>query len=53
MPRKFVIYTDLDGTLLDHVTYTFHPALDALELIEKKKIPLIISTSKTRPEIEF
>jgi mannosyl-3-phosphoglycerate phosphatase len=53
MPEKFVIYTDLDGTLLDHVTYSFHPALEALEQIREKKIPLIICTSKTRPEIEF
>jgi len=53
MPEKFVIYTDLDGTLLDHVTYSFHPALEALEQIRGKKIPLIICTSKTRPEIEF
>lgn len=53
MPEKFVIYTDLDGTLLDHVTYSFHPALEALEQIGEKKIPLIICTSKTRPEIEF
>ena len=53
MLKKFVIYTDLDGTLLDHVTYTFHPALDALEFVEKKNVPLIICTSKTRLEIEF
>jgi mannosyl-3-phosphoglycerate phosphatase len=53
MPKKFLIYTDLDGTLLDHDTYSFHPAEAALKLLENRNIPLIICTSKTRAEIEF
>ena len=53
MPKNYLLYTDLDGTLLDHDTYSFHPALEALELLEKKNIPLILCTSKTRAEIEF
>jgi len=53
MPKNYLIYTDLDGTLLDHDTYSFHPALEALKLLEKKNIPLIVCTSKTRAEIEF
>lgn len=53
MPKDSVVYTDLDGTLLDHETYSFHPAKEALELLEKKGIPLVICTSKTRAEIEF
>lgn len=31
--RKLVIFTDLDGTLLDRNTYSFEPALPALNLI--------------------
>jgi len=50
---KEVIFTDLDGTLLDHKTYSYSKAKKALTLIKKKKIPLIICTSKTRVEIEF
>jgi len=50
---KYVIFTDLDGTLLDRRTYSFEPALPALRLIRLKSIPLIFSSSKTRAEIEL
>jgi len=50
--RKLVIFTDLDGTLLDRNTYSFEPALPALNLIKQKGVPLILSSSKTRAEIE-
>jgi mannosyl-3-phosphoglycerate phosphatase len=50
---KFVIFTDLDGTLLDQDSYSFEHALPALRAIRGKGIPLVFSSSKTRPEIEF
>jgi len=50
--KNYVIFTDIDGTLLDYKTYSYKPALSALELIRKQKIPLIFCTSKTRAEIE-
>lgn len=50
---KPIIFTDLDGTLLDRETYTFEPALPALHILQEKGIPLILSSSKTRAEIEF
>jgi len=49
---KPVIFTDLDGCLLDRETYSFEPAQAALRLIRKKKIPLIPVSSKTRVEME-
>lgn len=49
--RKFILFTDLDGTLLDHETYSFAAAEEALSLVKSKRIPLIIVTSKTRTEI--
>jgi len=49
---KPIIFTDLDGTLLDK-RYSFSDALPALNKIKKRGIPLIICTSKTRAEIEF
>ena len=52
MPN-YVIFSDLDGTLLDHNTYSFDAAKQALELIEHREIPLILCTSKTRGEIEY
>jgi len=51
--RKLVIFTDLDGTLLDQTTYSFKPAQSALHLIRQKDIPLVLSSSKNRAEMEF
>lgn len=50
---KLLIFTDLDGTLLDRDTYSFEPAEPALRVIRQKDIPLILSSSKTRAEIEL
>ncbi|MBI5055720.1 MAG: HAD-IIB family hydrolase [Nitrospirae bacterium] len=50
--KKSIIFTDLDGTLLDYSDYSFEAALPALQLIKEKNIPLIICSSKTRKEIE-
>jgi mannosyl-3-phosphoglycerate phosphatase len=50
---KKIIFTDLDGTLLDSDTYSYEKANNALRLLKKKEIPLIFCTSKTRAEIEF
>ncbi len=49
---KTVIFTDLDGTLLDHEDYTYRGALQALERIRRDALPLIFVTSKTRSEVE-
>lgn len=49
--RKPIIFTDLDGTLLDQRDYSFSAALSALKKIEEMKIPLIINSSKTCAEI--
>jgi mannosyl-3-phosphoglycerate phosphatase len=48
-----VVFTDLDGTLLDHETYSYSSAQEALDLLERKQIPLILCSSKTRAEIEL
>ncbi len=50
--NKVVIFTDLDGTLLDSQTYSFEAARDALSEIEKMAIPLVIVSSKTGAEIQ-
>jgi mannosyl-3-phosphoglycerate phosphatase len=49
---KSVIFTDLDGTLLHPKTYSFEEARAALREIVKRKIPLVLCSSKTRAEIE-
>ncbi len=48
-----VIFTDLDGTLLDHETYSFSAAVPALEILNERGIPLVFCSSKTRAEIEY
>ena len=45
-----VIYTDLDGTLLDHHTYAFDEALETIKALKDRGIPIIPCTSKTRAE---
>ena len=48
-----VVFTDLDGTLLEHSTYSFAEAQPALDLLKNRGIPLVICTSKTRSEVEL
>jgi mannosyl-3-phosphoglycerate phosphatase len=50
---NIIIFTDLDGTLLNHDDYSFEDALPALDKIKKSGIPLILTTSKTRREVEL
>jgi len=50
---KTVIFTDLDGTFLNHNDYSFSESSEALSLIFKKNIPLIFTTSKTKIEVEL
>jgi mannosyl-3-phosphoglycerate phosphatase len=47
---SFIIFTDLDGTLLSYNNYSFHEALDALAYIKEYSIPCIVTTSKTFKE---
>ena len=46
-----LIFTDLDGSLLDHNTYSFDPAAELLLQLEQQQIPVIPVTSKTRAEV--
>ena len=52
LPANIVIFTDLDGTLLDHHTYSWAAAEEALAEIERRRVPWVIVTSKTRAEVE-
>lgn len=50
--QNCLIFSDLDGTLLDHKSYSFSKAKPALKLIKEKEIPLILTSSKTHSEIK-
>ena len=45
------IFTDLDGTLLDH-RYSWEPAAECLAELRRRGVPVILCTSKTRLETE-
>lgn len=47
-----VVFTDLDGTLLDAATYSAAAAGEALAALRRRGIPLVLVSSKTRAEIE-
>lgn len=49
---NWIIVTDLDGTLLDHHTYSFEAAIETLEKLQKYNVPVVINSSKTASEIE-
>ena len=51
MFKKALVYSDLDGTLLDHHTYSFAPALPMLKKLYTANIPVIPNTSKTFAEL--
>ncbi|PHQ24223.1 mannosyl-3-phosphoglycerate phosphatase [Marinobacter guineae] len=52
MPRPhLLIFSDLDGTLLDHDDYRWQPAGPALAKLRAAGIPLVLNSSKTLPEI--
>lgn len=47
-----VVFTDLDGTLLDHASYDWSPARPALRRLSQLGVPVILSSSKTGAEIK-
>jgi len=49
--NNYLIFTDLDGTLLDHKNYSFKEANEMLSFIKRTNTPLIIVTSKTKDEV--
>lgn len=50
---RFIVFTDLDGTLLDHHDYGYAAARPALDRLRAAEIPLILNSSKTRDEISL
>jgi mannosyl-3-phosphoglycerate phosphatase len=47
-----IFFSDLDGTLLDHDSYSWAAAEEALAEIERRRLPLVLVSSKTRAEME-
>ena len=51
-PPSHLVFTDLDGTLLDHQTYGWGEAVSALEYCRENNVPVILVSSKTRAEMD-
>lgn len=47
----YLIFTDLDGTLLGHDTYTYTENLELIRQL-KRRYPIILCSSKTALEIK-
>src|SRR3989442_653022 len=47
-----VVFTDLDGCLLDEETGTYEAADPALQALRRAEVPLVLCTGKTRAEVE-
>lgn len=50
MKKNLIIFTDLDGTLLDHDSYSWSAATPALSLAAEHCVPVVPCTSKTFAE---
>ena len=51
-PVQLIVFTDMDGSLLDHYTYSHAAADNLLNRLENRRIPVAPVTSKTRAEVE-
>jgi len=47
---QWIVISDLDGTLLNHDTYSVNEAIDSIRVLQKNKIPVVFNTSKTYAE---
>ncbi len=50
---RLLVFTDMDGSLLDHHDYSWEPARPLLAQLRQRGIPVIPNTSKTRAEVEL
>ena len=48
---RFIVFTDLDATLLDKHSYDWAHATPALKMLENKGAQLVLSSSKTFSEL--
>lgn len=49
---KIVIFTDIDGTIMDLTDFSVDPVLDIIPEVKKRNIPIILTSAKTRAEQE-
>jgi mannosyl-3-phosphoglycerate phosphatase len=47
----YIVFSDLDGTLLDHHTYRYDESLRGIAILRERGVPLVLVSSKTFPEM--
>jgi mannosyl-3-phosphoglycerate phosphatase len=47
----YLFFTDIDGTLLDHDTYSYEMSRAGMDSLRERCIPLVMVSSKTLPEM--
>lgn len=52
MTASWILFSDMDGTLLSHEGYRYAEALPALHQLKQAGIPVVLNTSKTFAELE-
>lgn len=50
---NIVIFSDIDGTIIDKETYSFEESIEVLHRVLQLKIPVILVSSKSASEIEL
>ncbi len=53
MEKRPVIFTDLDGTLIDFEDYSFSESHAAVKALQEAGVPIVFCSSKTRAEQEY
>ena len=48
---SLLIFSDLDGSLLDILTYLWQPAMPWLDTLQDNLVPFILCSSKTAAEM--
>jgi len=51
--RSVVVFTDPDGTLLEHRAHPCVPGCEALRLLADHEVPIVLCSSRTRAELEL
>jgi mannosyl-3-phosphoglycerate phosphatase len=49
---KLIVFSDIDGTLIDKNTYSFEDSEEAVDILKSRGIPLVLASAKTRAEQE-
>ncbi len=52
MSVRLIVFSDLDGCLLDRASGSFEPARPALLALQRSGVPLVLCSGKTRAEME-